>query len=131
MSRKAKSIQPKPRANKSFTISASQFYSGPLPTPEMLAKYNAIDMTFANRILKMAEEDQKSSQKQITRANIFGFTITTIGMICAVASIGGLLYGLYMAIELKMEVAVRWITGSMASVAGIFLIKYKRSRKSS
>ncbi len=37
-----------------------QFYSGPIPDPESLQKYENISPGFANRLLTMAEVEQSS-----------------------------------------------------------------------
>lgn len=120
MSRKRKQTLPKNK-NSRVKLTHTKIFSGPIPTPETLSDYNLIDSTFAERIMKMAEIDQKSKVRLNNRASIFAFLITSFGMIFAIASIAGLLYGLYLAIDLEMESTIKWIVGCMASVGGVFI----------
>ena len=55
-------------------------YIGPIPPPEMLAKYNEIDPGFAGRIMNMAEGEQSHRHKtekgmitQVGRGSLFAF----------------------------------------------------------
>lgn len=45
------------------SVSQTSFYSGKLPSPEMMQQYNIVDANFANRILTMSEEEQKHIHK--------------------------------------------------------------------
>lgn len=67
-------------------------HMGPIPSPEVLAEYNEIDPTFANRILVMAENQAKHRQeleKRIVKSGtrdsllgiIFGFLIGVLALI--------------------------------------------------
>lgn len=69
-------------------------YSGPIPSPQTLQEYNQIDPTFAERIMKMAENQAshrqnmerimiKSSSRDSLLGVIFGFII---GMTCIISS---------------------------------------------
>lgn len=49
----------KPNQNK-VSISQQQLYSGPVPDPESLAKYEQIFPGFADRLITMAEKEQDS-----------------------------------------------------------------------
>jgi uncharacterized membrane protein len=52
--------QPKPNNHqREITISQQQFYSGPVPDPDSLAKYENISPGFADRLLKMGEKEQQ------------------------------------------------------------------------
>jgi len=74
------------------TFEKRSLHMGPIPSPEVLAEYNEIDPTFANRILIMAE--QQASHRQRTERKIidsgtrdsfmgilFGFLIGAISLI--------------------------------------------------
>jgi uncharacterized membrane protein len=74
------------------TIEKSRMHIGPIPSPEVLAEYNQIDPTFANRILVMAEQQSLHRQKMEktiinsgTRDSllgiVFGFLIGVITII--------------------------------------------------
>ena len=45
------------------TISHTQKFSGPLPTPEAFARYNEVQPDAADRILRMAEKSRKFVMK--------------------------------------------------------------------
>jgi len=73
------------------SIAFGQFHSGPLPSPETLAKYNGIIPNGAERIMNMAEvqtnhriEIEKvvvlNQVKQSGRGQIFGFIIALVGI---------------------------------------------------
>lgn len=49
--------------NKKVLLQASRFHKGPLPLPEDLMKYNQICPGAAQRIIKMAENEQKVFNK--------------------------------------------------------------------
>lgn len=49
--------------NKKVLLQASRFHKGPLPLPEDLMKYNQICPGAAERIIKMAENEQKVFNK--------------------------------------------------------------------
>lgn len=51
-------MKPSKSNNPQITIAQGQFYSGPVPDPESLAKYESISPGFADRLLKMAEKEQ-------------------------------------------------------------------------
>ena len=50
--------------NTQMDLLEHESFSGPLPSPEYLEAYNKIDPTFAERIMKMAEENNKASITQ-------------------------------------------------------------------
>ena len=51
-------MKPSKSNNPQITIAQGQFYSGPVPDPESLAKYESISPGFADRLLRMAEKEQ-------------------------------------------------------------------------
>jgi len=86
---------------KSVIFSSYQSYSGPIPTPEALEKYNHIIPDGADRIMRMAENQSNhrikieeaviSGQvKQSSRGQIFGLIIAffTLGSAVALAMFG-------------------------------------------
>lgn len=44
-------LQNRQSNNKGVSVSQTSFYSGKLPSPEMMQQYNAVEPNFANRIL--------------------------------------------------------------------------------
>lgn len=52
-----------PDENKQYLLAQSKFHRGPLPAPEDLLRYEQICPGAADRIIRMAEKEQKSLQK--------------------------------------------------------------------
>lgn len=78
-----------------LSIITEESFSGPIPHPKTFKEYEAILPGSADRILKMAEEQQKhrmclekmAIEKQLTqsgRGQIFGFIVFLIGMLLSV-----------------------------------------------
>ena len=76
------------------TFEQRSLHMGPIPSPEVLAEYNEIDPTFANRILVMAEQQalhRQEMEKKIINSGthdsllgiIFGFLIGITALIVA------------------------------------------------
>jgi uncharacterized membrane protein len=76
---------------KQIHLVQSSMYSGPIPPPEVLAKYNEIVQGAAERILKMAENQQnhrielekhviKSQQRQSSIGQLFAIIIGIVGL---------------------------------------------------
>lgn len=89
------------RKVKSIIVSSYQSYSGPIPAPEALEKYNQIIPDGADRIMKMAENQSNhririeetviaGQVKQSSRGQIFGLIIAflTLGAAVVLAMFG-------------------------------------------
>lgn len=81
----------KKSANK-VVLARGEFYAGPIPNPEALARYEEILPGAADRIIKMAEEQSahrqkieneviKSSIENSKRGQIFGATIAMVAIV--------------------------------------------------
>jgi uncharacterized membrane protein len=109
--------------NSNITLQQTHAYSGPIPDPESLAKYEQIQPGFAERIMVMAEEEAKhrrNNENRIVRSSI---KAAMLGIVCAfisVAMFGGLiLFALIMGYSMAtLGLAI----GAIASVAGIFIV---------
>ncbi|HNR41060.1 MAG TPA: DUF2335 domain-containing protein [Bacteroidales bacterium] len=114
---------------RSVIVSSYQSYSGPIPAPEALEKYNQIIPDGADRIMKMAENQSShrikieetviSGQvKQSSRGQIFGLIIAffTLGSAVALAMFG--------------HEAVACVLGgsTVISLATVFVIGKKEQR---
>ena len=91
--------------NKRVLLHASKFHQGPLPAPDDLMKYERICPGAAERILKMAENEQKTINKlklkefRSSRLGlIFGFislffmlVITALSVLCGESWVAGVL----------------------------------------
>lgn len=101
-------------------------YSGPIPPPEIMAKFDEIEPGFANRILTMAEKGQfhrhnmetmviTSRTRLETRGQWFGASI-------AVAIIAA---GVWLIINDKDVWGLAVILADMATLIGLFLYSRK------
>lgn len=98
-------------------------YSGPIPPPESLARYEEILPGSADRILKMAEKQQEhrmiletkvvgSQTVQSKRGQVFGFIIV---FLCVVVAI-------FFAVKFRMTTfAASFLSVTMVVVVGLFL----------
>lgn len=113
-----------------LTYRQERVFSGPLPSPEVLAAYEKIYPGFADRIVTMAEkqmvhlhqlEDKviPEEMKQSGFGQIFGFVIATSGIVASTILVGfdhdvaGSVFGI----------------GSLTSLVGLFLIGKKRQEE--
>jgi len=80
-------------------VVAQQTFSGPVPPPGLMAEYKTVDPDLPNRILTMAEQEQKHAHEMElsaltatvaneTRGQIFAFVVSLIIIIGAVYLIG-------------------------------------------
>ena len=107
-------------------VSESRHYSGPLPLPEDLAKYDQIVPGAAERIIKMAENEMQhrhNNDNKVTK-NIIITTYLSIAaaFICVLIMSGLVFYALYKGFS---TVAGTIAVGSIAAVASVFFIRKK------
>lgn len=132
MSKNRNKIQqnfPRPNASIELTHQSVSF-SGPLPHPALLAKYNEVIANGAERIMAMAERQsihRESLEAQVVaenvasqkRGSIFAF------IICLTALIGGfalIAFG-------KDATGLAAIISSLAALAGVFVYGKYQQRK--
>lgn len=120
-----------PNVTKSILIRESTTnFAGPLPPPEVLAKYEAIEPGFANRIVEMAEkqaEHRQEQEKKIVTADIkdgrlgiwlaFILSFTTI--------IAGVLIAIYADAAIIGTVLSSF---GMVCLAGVFVYGTRRNK---
>jgi uncharacterized membrane protein len=107
-----------------------QSFSGPLPPPEILRKFDEIIPGAAERILKMAEEQsahRKELEKRVIESDIsrskwgqiLGFAIAIVGLIVSalVAIYGNAIAGSIIGV------------GTLASLVGVFMYGSKTRSK--
>ena len=112
----------------STSIAQYQQWSGPLPSPESLAKYNAVIPNAAERIMAMAEkemehrhqrEDAEQRQDEMLLAKRWKLAITSIilGFVCVLVLSALIGYALYVGAD---GIALGTAIGAIAAVAGLF-----------
>jgi len=113
-----------------YTKSETLYYEGALPPAIQLEHYSAIDSSFPNRILKMAEEEAAHRRKveigivnKTFRENQYNnwFGLAAISII--------LVFCTYLVFMWNAEEA-QWVAVALvASVAGIFVLRKVTSNK--
>ena len=104
-----------------------QFYSGPIPHPELFSQYEEIVPGSANRILLMAENEAKNRQENETLITKNIVKTTNKGILFAFLSVIIMSSLVAYALYLGKETAASTIAvGSIAAVAGVFMF-FRRS----
>lgn len=113
----------KEEVKEALMIIRSEMYSGPIPPPEALARYEEIQPGAADRILKMAEKQQGHRMAletkaiggqvdQSKRGQLFGFILVFVCIAVAV----------FFAVYFGMTAfAVTFLCVTMVSVVGLFV----------
>ncbi len=105
-------------------------FSGPIPPPALLAKYNEVIPNGAERIMAMAERQSAHRERlearggdgnvsSQTRAGYFTFIVLVIAIIG----------GMFLLHEGKSVVGLSTIIASIGGVAGVFFYSKREQRK--
>lgn len=111
----------------SLSLSQTSFYSGKLPSPEMMAQYNSVESTFANRILLMSEEEQKHMHKIESRQLTVSVIMAVFGILAGLLALATLCYLLFLAIEKENTKISLGIVAIIATVVSIFVLRKKNT----
>ena len=104
-------------------VTMSQAYEGPLPTPADFSAYKDALPSAPERIMVMAEEEQRYRQKINNKVVNLGAVESFCGMIAAFAVVVLCLGAtVYLALHNQPTVAIVLI-GAVASLAAIFYLK--------
>lgn len=113
----------KKEVKEALMVIRSEMFSGPIPPPESLARYEQIQPGSADRILKMAEKQQEhrmcleskvigSQVEQSKRGQLFGFIIV---FVCVAVAI-------FFALHLGMTTfAASFLSVTMVVIVGLFI----------
>jgi len=111
-------------------LSAAYTFSGPLPPPELLAKYNEVIPNGAERIMQMAEKQQSHRhdlESTVIRGNVKSETRGQwMGLTIAVIVLG---LGAYLAATGKQIAGSIFVGVDLASLAGVFVYGKHIQRK--
>lgn len=116
--------------NKPNIAVAQSTYSGPIPDPVSLEKYENIKPGFADRIITMAENEAKHRHEIETFMVQKSSRVSTLGVVFAFISV--VIFGLliFYALYKGSDVATLGVAiGAIASVAGIFIVMRSRKNK--
>jgi uncharacterized membrane protein len=108
----------------------SASFSGPLPHPAILARYNEVIPNGAERIMAMAERQsihRESLEAQVVAGNVTSQARGSLYafILCLVTIVGGfVLVGMG-----KSVIGVSSIVGSLATLAGVFILSKREQGK--
>jgi uncharacterized membrane protein len=111
-------------------LQRQHLYSGPIPDPESLSRYEQIQPGFAERIMSMAEQEaihrrtnEKNIIKSASKMSYLGiiFAFVTVLFFC------GLIF--YAITKEQNMTALSLAIGAVASLAGIFMFFRKKQVK--
>lgn len=118
-----------PSQNTALHIQAATF-SGPLPPPDALERYNQILPGAAERIITMAESQHTHRQgleKHVIHSNVAAQRLGTIlGFIVAMTVVIG---GMYLVHEGKSTAGLAAILTALASLVGVFLYSKREQQR--
>ena len=107
-------------------ISEQRTFSGPLPHPEDLAKYDQIVPGAADRIIKMAENEMRHrhrNEDKLTNGMIWTTVLSMIFAFFIAAALAGLSF--FLAYRGYYAASASVAVGSIAAVVSAFLLKSK------
>jgi len=91
-----------------------ELYQGPLPDPEMLARFKNADPSFPERIMKMAEAHNAADITTKNRISLSNLVIPIIGQIFTlILGAGGIIACIYLA-------KFGFTGGAIAAITGAF-----------
>jgi uncharacterized membrane protein len=100
----------------------SRTFSGPLPPPEILQKYNEIVPGAADRIIKMAESQhhhRQALEKNVVSSNVFSQKLGLgLGFVIAMTAIGG---GIWLSAIGRSGSGLIAIIGALAALVSVFV----------
>ncbi len=125
------------KGNHTVTLEQHEYYSGNIPKPEDLAKYNDINPGFADRLISIVEKEQQGRlnlqneivkiEKEVMLANIAS---RNKGLYIGFASVISVLsFCSFLAFLGDTVAAGATAVGTIISLAGVFVIRKYNSKK--
>lgn len=131
MTRRRRNDPPPPaQSTEISTITQSVSFSGPIPPPGLLARYNEVIPNGAERIFAMAERQsihRESLEAKVVEGNVASQARGShyAFIICVVTIIGG-----FVLIGMGKNIyGISAVIGSLATLAGVFVIAKREQRK--
>lgn len=94
-------------------------FSGPLPPPEILVRYNDALPDGADRIVKLAEAQSRHRRSMESRGQLFAFTLALVAILAGVALI----------LDGKSAEGLVPLIGAIGGLAGVFVYGEVRAHK--
>jgi len=111
-------------------VARAYSFTGPLPPPEVLEKYNQVLPGLAERIMAMAEQQSKHRQgleRTVVDSNAFVQKLGPfLGFFVAVTAVIG---GIFLILKGKDGYGLAAIIGALASLAGVFIYGKSKQKK--
>lgn len=111
-------------------VEAHAVFSGPLPPPELLERYNQVLPGAAERIIAMAEKQSSHRQnieKEVISGNVFSQKMGLIlGFALAMTAIAG---GIWLASKGMATEGLAMILSALAAPAGVFVYAKHQQRE--
>jgi len=121
---------PTPQATAIATLTQSVSFSGPLPPPGLLARYNDVIPNGAERIMAMAE--RQSAHRESLEAKVVEGNVASQArgsnyafIICLTTIVGG-----FVMIGMGKSIyGISAVIGSLATLAGVFIFAKRGQKK--
>ena len=113
-----------------LVVRQEAYFSGPLPPPSLLAKYNDVIPNGAERIMAMAE--RQSAHRESLEARVINGNVasqTRASYFAFIVLLSAILGGIFLLHEGKSIVGLSTIITSVGGVAGIFFYSKREQRK--
>ena len=123
-------MKPAKRQSTNISLQHHQAYSGPIPDPDSLSRYEQIQPGFAERIIKMAEEEAMHRRVNENRIIKNSTQMAITGIVFAFISV--IVFGciIVYAISQNSDVAaLSTVIAAVASLAGIFVFFRNKMKK--
>lgn len=123
-------MKPVKQQSTNIELQHHQAYSGPIPDPDSLAKYEQIQPGFAERIIKMAEEEalhRRANENKVIKSSM---AMAITGIVFAFISVilfGGII--VYAISQRSNVAALSTVIAAVASLAGIFVFFRNKIKK--
>lgn len=103
------------------SVSFVSAYQGPLPHPDTLKGFEDIIPGAANRILKMAENEQEFRHKHQKSLNTSSVIFVSLGVLFAFLTVIVISFLIYYSVKAKANEVAIALSAIMATSAGIFI----------
>lgn len=105
-------------------------FSGPLPPPEELAKYEQVLAGSADRIIRMAEQ-QATHRQSLERAAIgSNAQVQKWGLVCAfIVAMTAIVGGIWLSLKGMSGAGLTSIIGALAALVGVFVYGKSEQKK--
>jgi uncharacterized membrane protein len=123
--------QIRPAAQLAQVQTTMEVHGGPLPDPEILAKYEQVMPGAAERIFKMAETEQHERHLMVYRDHRIKSVATLLGQVLAfVMGMSGIIGGVYLVAKDKSLAGFSVFITSLTALCGVYLYNRQDQKRS-